>query len=136
MDIENIAERAAMWWTDQLRGGALQDNGDPMTMVFASLVQDTQGKIPEEKLVVFNRSLQLLVYAKLMLSDRLTLACDYGAGPVLSDAARGADISDMCPPFPMKTVMWIAPGRIQVALGYRAKPRTIWGECVDTGEPA
>ncbi len=45
-----------------------------------------------------------------------TICVDYGPEQILADAAEVAGISRLR--FPYKTVMWVSPGSVEVALGY------------------
>jgi hypothetical protein len=57
---------------------------------------------------------------------------DYGAHPVLAEAAESVGIKLRTLDLPIKTVMWINPGEVKVAEGYSAEPVVIW-EAPDSG---
>lgn len=130
-------EAAVKWWGKQLREGTRQDNGDAMQSVLATMVA-SQMRVTPEQVDVFEKTLATLLPKYLgRIWDPLkpnfgsacrVLDCDYGAHLLLVAAALLAGIEPTCPPFPMKTVMWINPGNVQVRHGYRAPEETIWKE--------
>ena len=54
------------------------------------------------------------------------VSCDYHPHPILAEAAKSAGITDDCPPFPIKTAMWINPGSVVVRYGYGAERKEIY----------
>ena len=54
------------------------------------------------------------------------VSTDYGPDDVLKDAANKAHINGQMFRFPMKTIMWINPGRVEVRPGYAAQEITIY----------
>lgn len=51
---------------------------------------------------------------------------DYGPAKILHDAATAAGMDFISFRFPMKTVMWIDPGKVSVAEGYGSEPKVIY----------
>ncbi len=125
---------AAKWWADQLRITTKQDNGDALCNALVGLIP----RDPPDPLKVnaFERELADRLPGYLargwdvdnpMRGSALrTLGCDYGPGELLAEAAEASGIKPMCPPFPMKTVMWIDPDGVKVGHGYRAEPEILW----------
>ena len=119
---------AAKWWADQLRTRTKQDNGEVMASMLATLA--SQRREDPLRVDVFEREL-------LMRLDRdtnehldgcVTLSCDYGAEGLLRDAAKAAGIVPMCPPFPMKTTMWVRSDSVTVRHGYGAEVQMLWSQ--------
>jgi hypothetical protein len=54
--------------------------------------------------------------------------CDYGPDPIILDAADQAGVKVTMLDLPMKTVMWVNPGRVEVAEGYGAEPAVVWSQ--------
>jgi hypothetical protein len=57
-----------------------------------------------------------------------SFGCDYHPEPVLKDAAERAGFKLRGIDLPMKTTMWVNPGRVAVAEGYGAAIVTVWEE--------
>jgi hypothetical protein len=126
-------EVAARWWADRLRHGAKQDNGDTLAGIFAAL---SRVDVDPEQVDLFERVLKSVLLVHLVRTWKpdepqfgsaiRAIGCDYGPDNVLSEAAKAADIPTSCPPFPMKTMMWIDPDSVRVEYGYGARPVTLW----------
>ena len=131
-------EAAVKWWTDTLRNGAKQDNGDPMCNMMALFCASTMKPLTDTQLDAFSKELTEQLRTQLSKtwdpsrptfgSALNTLDCDYGPNAMLSAAAIKAGIATCCPPFPMKTCMWIMPGTVEVRYGYRADTETVYQE--------
>lgn len=127
-------EIAVKWWGEQLRTRTKQDNGDLMTSVFMSALSGDGEDLT--KVELFENKLRELLPKRLLKcwhvdepmrgSAIRCLECDYGPDHVLREAAQFAGILPDCPPFPMKTVMWINPDSVSVSHGYGAKPVVLW----------
>ena len=126
---------AAKWWADQFRNGTKQDNGDVMTTMFATLCAGAFSVTPEHADAFESALIEALPehLGKTWKADdprfgssTRALMTDYGADMVLSAAAKSAGIQSGCPPFPMKTVMWIDPDKVRVRHGYAAQPIELW----------
>lgn len=52
--------------------------------------------------------------------------CDYGPDGILAEAAEQAGFRLSMFDLPMKTKMWVDPGRVRVAEGYGTEPVVIW----------
>ena len=124
---------AAKWWADQFRCGTKQDAGDAMINAFASIVKTD---IKPEQIDLFESTLIEILPEHLKQfwkedepnfgSYLRSLFTDYGICKTLDIAAKKSEIPDMCPPFPMKTTMWINPDEVSVAHGYRGQIKTLW----------
>lgn len=127
-------EVAAKWWADQFRHGTKQDNGDGMTTILATVIGsriETASKAD-----AFEAALKELLPDHLLRcwtpedpscgSSLRCLSCDYGPCQLLQEAAHRAGIDPFCPPFPMKTVMWINPDSVRVKHGYGAPDQVLW----------
>ena len=128
-------EIAAKWWADQLRAGTKQDNGDFMQSALATVL--THPEDPQ-KVNLFEQALKDLLPEHLskcwdtnlpgLGSYLRCLACDYHPEEALAEAAKIAGIPATCPPFPMKTVMWVNPDSVKVKHGYRAEIQYLFGK--------
>lgn len=134
--MEKQIEVAVNWWAEQLARGARQDNGDATSNLLVSMLSASMPLASEAQVNVFKR----------VLTDELRAAMakhwdesqpqkggmfrsiynDYGVDSKLAAAAKVAGIEAQCPPFPMKTCMWIDPDRVAVRNGYGAKEQVLW----------
>lgn len=131
---------AAKWWTDQLRTRSKQDNGDALSNLFVGMMQEYGVfDVSAEQADVFEEALAEALRCSFRRvpwldenprfgSGLRAVGCDYHADRVLSQAAAVAGIPADCPPFPMKTIMWIDPDCVRVRHGYGAKVEVLWGE--------
>ncbi|MBR3741438.1 MAG: hypothetical protein IKN04_13460 [Clostridia bacterium] len=135
-----MAECAAKWWADKLRGKVNHDNGDySITSAFAMVLADIVAiKHPasEEQIDRFQVILTGLIQNKIQEEPTrrlINFGCDYGPGWLLSDAAEEASIDPIL--FPYKTWMYIMPekGEVDVCDGYRAAPKNIFSCHVNGG---
>lgn len=55
-----------------------------------------------------------------------TIGVDYGADPVLTDAAMECGIKVTNGTFPCKTNMWIKPNLVEVSAGYGGSPEVLF----------
>lgn len=120
---------AAKWWSDQLRGTPRHDNGDGPQSAILNWASSGREPLPEEKIAAFESALveglRVHLAGTWRLDDPLVgrgLRCvgvDYSPHKVLADAAAKADI-DLGGRLPVKTLMWISPGQVQVRAGYGA----------------
>ena len=132
---------AAKWWADRLRKPARQDNGthgmDAMLITAVSLfskqpdmdqVSTFERKLDDlvEQAMIADLARRAAVSAELVEGMCVTLATDYGTEGLLYDAAKHAGIKGTCPPFPMKTVMWVYVHKVQVRYGYGRNVETLW----------
>jgi len=127
-------EAAVFWWSNQLRGGARQDNGDAIQSIMTTLVASREERPTEAQLARFREALTVALDKRMKESGWdptrptwggafRTLTVDYSPEPILGDAAREAGIKTW---FPIKTCMRIDPVNVQVGLGYRAPFETIY----------
>jgi hypothetical protein len=137
IDLTKESAIAAKWWADRIRHGAKQQMLSPMERA-----QDTTGAMTELMMVRGNmerkptpsehadRFEELLAKAiPDIRGGTKILSVDYSPDLTLSkcykEATNGA--SDYCV-FPVKTVMWVRPGSVQVRYGYGAETTTLLGD--------
>ena len=141
---EEQIQVAADWWAGELAIITSQGNGDPMCSAYATVVAFELPRPSPEQVAAFRTSLvnQLREHIdrKSWKNDNpywgsymRTVGCDYGPDGSLRQAAEAAGIKPCCPPFPLKTVMWINPDKVSVSHGYRAEPRVLWTEAAEVG---
>ena len=117
---------AVDWWAAQL-GGTTQDNGDAMTAVLMPLLQDRMPKPTEAQIETFKTVLTEALRKRLDGPPYLRgVHNDYHPDPVLREAARAAGIEADCPPFPIKTNMWITDESVKVCHGYHGETKVLW----------
>jgi hypothetical protein len=121
-----IAQKAAHWWADQLRGNAKLDNGDKSeagayTSIFAALLQSHERtRISNEQIYKFEQ----LLSAKLEKENPkfFCIGVDYHPDYELSQCALKAGINPGMATFPWKTMMYIQEESIRISVGYQCKP--------------
>ncbi len=119
-------EVAAEWWTDVIRGGAKQDNGDHLSAAIMEVfAEKNQQVIPEEDLLGFKRELIKRLTDK-KDSNIIKLFTDYYPNQILQEAADAGGLKVTTLTFPCKTYMKIKKGEVQVEYGYRADFETIY----------
>lgn len=118
----DIITAAALWWSDRLRTRAKQDNGDPGLVLAVALLL-AEERPSADQVDKFEQALLELLKATPGVE---VLSCDYGPEGLLAEAARHAGIAHHCPPFPMKTVMWISGRDVRVKYGYGTPVQTIY----------
>ena len=119
---------AVDWWTNQLDSTNF-DNGDATSSMLASLVMATRPKRTTEQKELFAKTLtETLTLAAFEGESQVRLHVDYSPSELLVPACLAADIGTSDGVLPCKTSMWIEPGKIQVAEGYRAPVVTIYQE--------
>lgn len=118
-------EIAATWWADVLKPGTKQDNGEDFGPIESMLVTVCALKFQPtpEQIEVFKNELKTILDSDESID---ILSTDYACGVGLRKAAEVAGISSSCPPFPMKTVMWVNADRVSVSYGYGAKAKFLW----------
>ncbi len=134
-------EAAVNWWKSVMRNPK-QDAGDGTVNMVAAWAKSHTPPMESDKIEDFGRELSSRLPAFLKKgawkdaeegdsgvgSMCRVLAVDYGPDTLLREAAEAAGIragsGDLC--FPIKTVMWINPGRVSVSYGYGAKEEVIF----------
>lgn len=143
------AMAAAAWWASRL-GNATQDAGDRdpgarEISAIATLASALLGRtFTDEQREAFRRELGPAIEAHLARWETginagawqpdnprwgaalRAITIDYGAHPVLREAADRAGITLRSLDLPMKTRMWINPGHVSVREGYSAGQVTVW----------
>lgn len=132
-------EVAATWWADQLRQVPNHDNGDVMCNAMASWAADrTRHVITEEQIARFKNELMCRWVKRnqdnwspdkpLLGSALRNLATDYSPAGELAEALEVAEITPANLVLPIKTVMWIDPGKVSVSCGYGAPIEILYDE--------
>lgn len=124
IDLE-LAQKAARWWANKLRGPVKLDNGDrsPVGVLTALMAGDLQraerSKRSEQDIAAFESALtDVIIEHAEEVSTYHPLSVDYGPGYWLNMAASRAGIDLGSASLPWKTTMWIRDGKITVAEGY------------------
>ena len=120
-----VAEKAARWWADQLRGHAKLDNEDDSQtgVMFAAMAlllqaQEESGRNPSDA----DRFEAVLTDALCERDgDWITVGCDYGPDRFLSQIAEKAEVRLGMTSLPWKTIMSISGAKVSVRCGYGAE---------------
>lgn len=137
------AEVAADWWADQLARAFRADIGDGVKDAMLEWAQEKLPKPDSEQVSAFRDALRDIVQREFVGSDSWmravaktdptwgsalrTLDVDYGPCPELQEALKAADLhTGILSGLPPKTVMWVNPGQVLVAHGYRKPREAIW----------
>jgi len=126
--LETRIEVAAKRWADQLRTRTKQDNGDLMTEMMVNMVAEVQSPTESAKVEAFEAELADALSAPDVGYAGRCLSTDYGPGGLIRQAAITAGVTPDCPPFPMKTCMWIDDDKVTVSHGYSAPVVQLWPE--------
>lgn len=132
------ARAAAQWWADRLADAGETRTGDAMNDAFAMYARS---KIPlptAAQVNEFRAHLEAVLLAWIGDPQRYwrdavesggnrlgaafrTVAVDYRPDPILGDALEAAGLGGafMTLRLPLKTVMWVNPGRVTVRHGYK-----------------
>lgn len=131
---------AADWWAQKLASPGRHDVGrgaeesSALANTVAALVQRqrSQAEIDAFRLALAEEIEQHVARYSWRPDDphfgsaMRAITVDYGPDPVLADAAERAGFQLKILDLPMKTVMWINPGIVQVAGGHSTQPTVIW----------
>lgn len=133
------AVAAAAWWAEQLATPAVRhdvgdDTANVMSNTVAALVRrqrdqaqiDAFREVLAEEIEKHVEQYSWRPEEPHFGSAMRAIMVDYGPDPVLADAAEKAGLELKVLDLPMKTVMWINPGRVEVAAGYRSAPIVVW----------
>ena len=125
-------EAAADWWANALSRVQVQDNGDLFQSALATFAASTAKPLEENEREAFKRSLaeRLDEHVSKGGFERRAVGVDYGPDVVLAEAlvdAVGLDRArKLSLLWPIKTTMWIDPGKVAIRHGYGAPIRTIY----------
>jgi hypothetical protein len=131
---------AAKWWADQLCQSPNHDAGDLGINTVSLFAASKLPPLDPIQIAQFEEFLQQEIEQYLLAScswnpDRplfgsyhRVVATDYGPDPILGEALKAANIQAPSLRLPIKTVMWIDPGKVSVASGYRAKEVILYQE--------
>jgi len=128
---------AVGWWADQLRSVPEHDNGVGLDSAFARMAAKcTRPEITEDHIERFAEELADRWRARTgdnwYPDDPLrggylrTVATDYGPSVILAESMAAAGIENNRLVLPIKTVMWIDPGKVSVSCGYGAGVEVIY----------
>jgi hypothetical protein len=133
------AVAAAAWWAEQLAAKAVRhDVGDDTANILSNTVAGlVRRQRDQAQIDAFREALAEEIDQHVERygwrpgqphfgSAMRAIMVDYGPDPVLADAAEKAGFELKTLDLPMKTVMWINPGRVEVAAGYRSAPVVVW----------
>lgn len=128
-----LAEKAARWWADQLRGEAKLDNGDmsdqgAMTFLIAKTLQQSEKQ--NQVLEQIDTFEHILANTLELVKDEdlrwFSISVDYYPDQTLQAAANAAGLRLGMTTLPWKTYMdFRNDGTIKVTCDYRAKPEVI-----------
>lgn len=140
------ARTAARWWADKIRDGfALRDGAESyaggLSERSGGLTDILQRKLADhvtpEKVERYEHELAERIQGEIVdaYADpsrtmttyfaALELGVDYGPSQMHADALEAAGLPSGMGMLPMKTTMWVEPGRVSVGDGYRAEPRDL-----------
>lgn len=127
---------AAEWWANKLKVPQPQDNGDGLQSALTTIVSHKNfTRIPDDLVGLFKIKLRdelLKGHARVSFkpdAPRSTFGgfgTDYGPDGCLWRAGEQAGVKIHSTTFPIKTIMWIKPGKVTVSQGYRAEVKTIY----------
>jgi hypothetical protein len=121
---KNVAQKAAKWWADQLRGNAELDNGDnsitgAMSFNLATKLQETKKQKQSPELI---DKFELELTNVIMEQDRIrTIRVEYRPDALLQEAADRAELPLGMSMLPWKTTMRIDGEKVSVRCGYDAE---------------
>jgi hypothetical protein len=146
----NLEIRAAVrWWSEKLAGPHFQDNGANLRdfvglygSLQATMVRQDSPVPSPNQLQAFRIGLAFAIRDAIETQDiwrpyqpiwggaseGRCISVDYDPDRMLRDCAVKAGISLFR--FPIKTTMWLSPGRVTVACGYRAPEEVIYDASV------
>ena len=138
---------AARWWTYQLLNMTPAESGDAFNDAFRDTIRGKFCRpVTPDKAADFEDALARLGHEVIDEDDgwdvtrpewgaihRTCCKVDYNASRVLTQAANEAGIANIDMRLPIKTVMWINPGSVKVAKGYRASVEEVY-TCTPTAK--
>jgi hypothetical protein len=119
---QNTARKAAKWWADHVRKGAVLDNGDTSdarltAMMLGYMLQDSVHNLPD----VIQRFEDELASKLLTVVDDdkfFSIYCDYDPDQILTEVANMSGLVITITTFPWKTGMYFQGGNVTVSIGY------------------
>jgi len=143
MPVRPEASAAAGWWAQQLAAPATRhETGDPDINFVLTMSQAMYPRVfTTEQRDRFRTALEHRIEEFLARdvargcwnpaqpqfgSAMRTVGVEYGPDQVLAEAAKAAGIELRTWDLPVKTVMWVNPGRVTVACGHQAELVTVW----------
>jgi BTG family protein len=138
------AIEAARWWAQQLTAVPEDDLDvqelldDPRSLGLLALSRSTVKPLTREEADQYAEALAVGIEQHLAQWGRWdpakphfgsalrSIGVDYGPERVLTDAVDAVGLKISRVAWPMKTVMWIDPGEVRVAVGERGGIETVW----------
>ena len=124
---------AAKWWAEVLNSSPFYQSGDSWQDILLSFIP--WSKAPRRELDLFRTKLESTMKEKFCSSwdskrprfggALRVVGVDYEPDLLLSEAGLAAGI-DISLRLPVKTVMWVNPGEVRVAIGYRAPIKVVY----------
>lgn len=124
--MEKQIEVAVNWWASQLATRTKQDNGDAVTGMLMGMLANTYAMPTAAQVETFKAALTEELKVETQKPYFQGIHNDYGADKLLRKAATASGIEANCPPFPIKTNMWIRPEYVSVRHGYGAEEEVLW----------
>lgn len=130
-------EAAAEWWASHLREPVKQDMGDVVGNAIMAIWEPLVERPTESQVREFKTNLKAIL-AELFRGDSWKpeqpewgssyrcIHSDYDAGPEVRAAAYMARIYETRTLFPIKSYMWVNPGKVTVRQGYHGEVQTIF----------
>ena len=113
------------WWGNLLNPIQYPDNGTPPDIMKTLMNKVDYGITTED---ILNFKATLTQELKKLNQEQLTIYNDYDLDDLLYKVASSTGLPTSCPPFPIKTGMWITSKTISVRLGYSGKTELLWGD--------
>ncbi|WP_282204527.1 hypothetical protein [Kitasatospora fiedleri] len=138
MTARSEAVAAASWWALRLAEPSHQNVGHPdANTLLAALANTNARAYTPDQVEAYRVALTARIEAHLAQSEwslaepifGSEVRClynDYSLDPVLTEAAATAGIEVGVADLPLKTVMWIDPGKVSVRSGYGSEVETVW----------
>lgn len=109
------ASAAARWWANKLTNGKAMlrrhftpAQADRFAAALAELIDHRLGREVTQQ------------------GSAVTIDCDYRLHPLLAEAAWQSGLLVSMYDLPMRTYMWINPGRVTVSEGYGTPEEVVW----------
>lgn len=118
------------WWVAEIGLGAKRNIGlsnnqsDGLAAILMLMAASQQTTPTNENIEVFKKSLADYVEERLERNENLILSTDYTPDYMWNDILKECGISGSF--FPMKTVMWVSNGKVDVSVGHASKSKTIY----------
>lgn len=123
---------AAAWWASKLRTTLRPDCGDLFLNASMDTVKSAESMpepVPESRILIFESSLAATLEEDWHDHDGIDVSVDYDPDMYLQSACATAGIDvKFCQTFPIKTIMLLRPGIVEVSEGYGAPSVVLFGQ--------